>query len=219
MNSTDTHDQIVELTRYHTHREPLPTRLGWHTTWVPPLIVLLLAATDTTRGTGILAGTTPTSRPAARIEALATLILIDREATDWLRRLDPGQAPSSTIAALRLLDALAAGLPTPLHRPPAHQPGRRVDCCSTHRLAADVRTWWQQARIITGWDSPAYRPAASCPACGRRGTLRIGLHTYAALCVDCRTTWARETIDDLARHIRTEQALDHLVLTPSPAVA
>jgi hypothetical protein len=66
-----------------------------------------------------------------------------------------------------------------------------------------VRHWWHQARIITGWDSPALRPHNTCPICEAHDSLRIRLD--AAMCVECRTLWeGDDQLNVLARHIRAE---------------
>ena len=182
-------------------------------TRVPSLIAQLQAATDTTRGSGTMAGADPSPRPTARIEAVDTLILIDHHAAAWVRRLGHDD-PGSTIACLTRLDGLHAGIPTP-----HHPTSRHGDCCTRHQLEHDIRTWWHQARIITGWDTPAYRPSATCLHCGHPGTLRVSLHPLAATCVICRTTWDETTIGLLTRHIDTEHTLNHLVLTHGGAVA
>ncbi|HEY1116928.1 MAG TPA: hypothetical protein VGE43_04440 [Acidimicrobiales bacterium] len=82
---------------------------------------------------------------------------------------------------------------------------RREWCCTAHHIEADVRTWWRQARIIAGWDSPTYRPFATCPVCSERRGLRINLASHSAVCVECRTVWGPESIGLLADHVRLER--------------
>jgi hypothetical protein len=72
-----------------------------------------------------------------------------------------------------------------------------------------VKSWWHQARIVTGWDMPAFKPrGATCPVCERKGTLRVKVD--GALCVDsdCRTIWDATEVGLLAEHIRVEQEGD-----------
>lgn len=83
-------------------------------------------------------------------------------------------------------------------------PLRRQWCCTAHHVEADVRAWWRQARIISGWDSPTYRPRATCPVCSKRSGLRINLGAHTGVCVECRTVWEPTTIGLLAEHIRRE---------------
>ena len=83
-------------------------------------------------------------------------------------------------------------------------PKPREWCCTSHHIEADVRSWWRQARIIAGWDSPTYRPRATCPVCSNRSGLRINLGAHTGVCVECRTVWEPATIGLLAEHIRRE---------------
>lgn len=82
---------------------------------------------------------------------------------------------------------------------------RREWCCRAHQIEADVRSWWRQARIIAGWDSPPYRPFATCPVCSKRSGLRINLSSHTAVCVECRTVWGPDTIGLLGEHVRVER--------------
>lgn len=85
------------------------------------------------------------------------------------------------------------------------EPKVREWCCTAHHIEADVRRWWRQARIISGWDSPTYRPFATCPVCEKRKGLRINLGAQTAVCVECRTVWEPSTIGLLAEHVRFER--------------
>lgn len=215
----DIHDLIEELTRTHSHREPYirdrnntGTRvtLG-HVTTVPSLVHQLLNASPASSGEE--SGSAPVSRPAARIEAIDTLMLIDDEAARWVSRLgedDPGDTldphtlrpipGSGTIACLRRVHALHAGL-TPCDHP-------RHSCCRAHTIEHDVRRWWHQARIISGWDSAAWRPDNTCPVCEQRRSLRVNVIMQTAVCVECREVWTSESIGLLAEHIRAENHED-----------
>lgn len=217
----DVIDMLAELTRRRSHAEPYTVRHGqetWsmqHRTRVPALVHQLLGATPS--GSKEMSGSTPTSRPAAHIEALDTLILIDDEAARWLRRLgedDPGDTVdretgrsvpgSGTIACLQRLAGLLPGV----DRCGPRDTGRRDDngqwCCWYHRIVHDVRRWWRQARVISGWDTPAYRPFSTCPVCEHRGGLRINLGMETGFCVECRSVWGPDEIGLLADHIRSE---------------
>ena len=95
----DIHDHIEQLVSHHTHREPYSHRNGTqlaiftHLTMVPPLIDQLDEPNATSKGdVGGSAGYS--SRPAASIEAIDTLMFIDDEAARWVRKLgedDPGR--------------------------------------------------------------------------------------------------------------------------------
>lgn len=250
----DVHGMFDELTRAYTHREPYTMQRGLmtitvgHLTRVPSLVRQLLSISGSTAGSGDMAGVAYQSRPAARIEGLDTLMLIDDEAGRWLERLGEDRigdelrvvsrtpAPSGpacttclhqscvrirrgeviereripgsgTVASLNRLHGLLAGLvPCGLH--PRRTEAGYVRCCHAHRLEHDVRRWWHQARIVSGWDQAAYRLFNTCPICETRGSLRIKLEVHAALCVECREVWDAETIGLLAEHVRTENGDD-----------
>lgn len=171
------------------------------------------------------------SKPAARLDAHDTGIRIDLEAARWVRDLgedDPGvelevvrqergpEGPtceqcqhrsctairrgvtyvrraipgSGTIACIRLLHGLSAS----------------ADPVTRRAIERDVRRWWTQARIVTGWDAPAWTPDNTCPQCGERGTLKVRLADRIGMCTNdpCRVTWDEQTIGLLADHIRRE---------------
>ena len=214
-------DYVRELTEHHTHAEHYQIKKGktWygsnHITLAPPLLDQLQYATPSGLGDQ-RSGSGYESRPAARIEALDTLIQIDKFAARWVRDLgedDPADKVdprtgllvhgSGTIACVRLLGSLAPS----------------QDKKTQGRILADVRRWWTWARIATGWDSPAWRPDNTCPACGVRGSLRVNLVAQLGTCSDdgCRETWDESSIGILAEHIRVESEAERV--PPAPTVA
>jgi hypothetical protein len=192
----DLHELIDELIRRHAHREPTTVRTGtttWtsaHITPVPSLIDQLRSVTASSTGEAGAGGYA--SRPAAHLESLDTLAYIDLEAARGVRDLGEDDHHTDTAATIRQLHGLSASASPETRRAIEH----------------DVRRWWTQARIVTGWDSAAWRPDNTCPACEKRGTLRVRLATHAGLCIDCRQTWDASTIGLLADHIRGENAED-----------
>lgn len=192
-------DYVRELTRPHQHTETyqVPSLTGGgfvdarHTTIAPALLDQIWA-NDTPNQTDAGEGARPgyASKPAARLDALDTATRIDLEAARWVRDLGEDDHHTSTAATVAQLHGLAASA-SPTQR---------------SAIARDVRRWWLQARIATGWDSPAWTPDATCPQCGERGTLRIRLAEAIAMCTHdpCRATWDRETVGLLADHIRAE---------------
>ncbi|VXB82496.1 hypothetical protein [Aeromicrobium sp. 9AM] len=149
------------------------------------------------------------SKPSARLDAIDAAQRIDTGAFTWLRRLglvdvyDDKTLPDTAAAVKRLGSLL----------PSAEKCGRkRADreraCCPQHELELDLRSWWTAARILTGWDSPAWKPDNTCPVCEVRGSLRIKLEHRSGMCVDCGSTWPAETIGLLADHIRAENHED-----------
>lgn len=222
----DIHAMVTELTRDHMHREPYThegmggTRWSrFHQSTVPALVHQLVGAAPS--GSKDESGSASAkSRPAARIEALDTVMLIDEEAGEWIDQLGgviPGDliypetqhriVGSGTVRRLLRLHGLHAGLKH-CDRPSGRRDDQGAWCCTPHHLEHDVRRWWHQARIITGWDSPAYRPFNTCPVCEQRGALRINLEMQAGFCVECRSVWDRSQIGLLAEHIRSENRED-----------
>ena len=190
----DVHDLVRDLTQRHTHHERFQVRRGttWysekHVTDVPALITQLQHATPS--GSGEERGNAGfASRPAARIEALDTLIRIDHEASRWLRILGEDD-PADTITVIRRLNARAASA----------EPETRA------AIEKDIRRWWTQARIVTGWDAPAWRPENTCPLCEKRGGLRVKVVDQVGHCTECGESWTPATLPLLADHIRAENA-------------
>lgn len=207
---TDVHTIIQELTTWHQHRQPYTHELNGttydthHTTQIPPLIQQLAEAEPASNGDSSQRST-PGSRPAARIDALDTLNLIDHAAAAWIRKLGEDD-PGNTIACIKKLYGLAAG--AHFCNKPATKEGRNVICCDTHKIERDLRTWWTQARIITGHDTQAWAPNNTCPMCAERRSLRIRLDDHQAMCTSCRETWDTGSIGLLAEHIRAENGED-----------
>lgn len=82
-----------------------------------------------------------------------------------------------------------------------------------------VRSWWATARVLTHWDSPAYRPqGAPCPECWETNSIRIRFDDELAVCSECGTVWDREggtdngSLDLLGQHVAW--CTDHEVTKP-----
>lgn len=199
----DVLDMVAELTRPHSHAEAYAVRVGEttfgrrHQTRVPSLIHQLQHASPTGDG-GSRAGGYE-SRPTVRVEALDTLVRIDLAAARWVRELGEDD-PGSTEACVRLLGSL---LPS-ADRCKRHHANRDRDCCTAHAIEADVRRWYTQARVVTGWDTPPWRPDATCPNCAVRGSLRVRLEERSAVCAECHETWDASSYQQLGEHVRTE---------------
>lgn len=195
-------DYVRELTEPHTHAEHYQVRRGrtWyganHVTKVAPLLTQLWANDTPSQATET--GTRPGfgSKPAARLDALDTAARIDVEAHRWVTDLGEQARTTDTIDLIRQLHGLSAS---------AHGVTRKA-------IERDVRRWWTQARIVTGWDSPAWSPDNTCPQCGERGTLKIRLGDQIGMCTNdaCRVTWDETTIGLLADHIRAESSAERL---------
>lgn len=188
-------DLIRDLCDQTRHAEPYSLRRGKmlvntaHITTVPPLLAQLAAAGEPSSSAEAGLPRPAASKPAARLDALDTLIRIDLAAARWVR--DWGEDdPGDTIRCVRMVGSLS------------------VSAGSSSAAAAlkDVRRWWTWARVTTGWDLPAWQPANTCPLCGIRGTLRVRVVEKLGTCINdaCRETWDETTIGLLADHIRAE---------------
>lgn len=137
------------------------------------------------------------SRPTANLESLDVLVNLDHATDDWLLRLGLPTSGAVRVRIRRLHSRL-------YHLQPCKRAHPRSGCCQRHDLEAAIRQWYVRARVVTGWDSPAWRPASTCPVCEESNTLRIKLLEEYALCVHCYATWDSATIGLLADHIRAE---------------
>lgn len=212
----DIHDYANDLTRTHTHRERYQVRQGlelWtkdHITSVPALVMQLLEAQPASQGSDSGAAGYQ-SRPAARIEALDTLMLIDDAATRWLARLgadDPNERLDPITKLPRLGVRATTGQATINVINLLHGLHASQDRKTQAAIESDMRAWWHQARIVSGWDSAAWRPDNTCPVCETRRSLRINLTSQTGMCVECRSLWTTEEIGLLADWIRLENAED-----------
>lgn len=218
-NDLDVHDMVSELTRIHTHREHYVVQHGattygrHHQTKVPALLDQLEHGVPSGRGDE-RSGAGYESRPAARLETLDALILIDHEASRWVRQYGHDDAGMTTVECVTKIGSLIPSLDKCNRRKPVRHAGQII-CCGWHSAEHDVRRWWTQARIVAGWDNAAWRPDATCPICGVRGGLRVRFSANVAMCVGrsegddgrrvaCGETWDPSTIYLLARHIREE---------------
>lgn len=206
MTYHDMHTIVRQLTEYHTHREPFTgvTDKGtaWndvHVTQVPPLIHQLTNA-DPASGAG--GSGKPASKPPTSLDAIDTYTHIDLAAARWVRDLGEDD-PADTIACVRKLYSLAASAHFCGHNK-ATLEDRKVVCCTVHDVERDIRHWWTQARIVSGWDVAAWAPNNTCPVCEKRRTLRIRPDDQTAMCTGCRETWDTGSIGILAEHVRLE---------------
>lgn len=205
-------DHIRELTQHHTTRGridrfvPIPNVLTDHAdgTSVPawtrirtvheaqhePLLQQLLEATTQSSAGGAWGGGTPTSKPAARLDAIAVLQRIERQSRTLLSDLNiPHKAGEAGSLERRLL--LISG---------------KVGSTEHDQ----VKAWWVAARCATGWEQQPYTPDVPCPnvECERWSTLRIRLDDYLASCVECGETWSEANYVQLGDYIRW--ASEHL---------
>lgn len=142
------------------------------------------------------------SKVPLNLDAVDTATRIDLEVARWVRDLGEDD-PADTVECLRLLWKLLASV----HRCGGWSPRRGEGglwCCTWHAVEVDARSWWRQARVVSGWDGRPWSPDATCPACEVRGRLRVRFADSAAVCLGCRALWGPAEIGVLADHIRRE---------------
>ena len=206
---TDLVDMVRELVDRHIHRERYDTTRGQtrvtqhHVTTNPPLLDQLAYEVQQAGNGGQGLTTGYMSRPTARIDVLDTLIRIDYEARDLLASLG-GETNVETKTLVRRLGALDPSAERCHRTNPQRDDKGNVICCDSHRIHAAIRNWWTWCRVVTGWDLPAWSPDNTCPACGKRGALRIKYPLGSCIEDNCRTTWDEATIGILVEHIRAE---------------
>lgn len=124
----------------------------------------------------------PGSTPPAKIEAINLELALTAWAADNAWRL-LRQVRETTTANLRAIV------------------GAKVDSDTNTQLLTELRRWVHRALVIAGWQRPPWRPDVPCPACERRGTLRIRLDIETAICTECGETWDKTTIGILASYV------------------
>jgi hypothetical protein len=189
----------------------------YHRTVAPPLLEQLWQSIEPSGSAEAGVARPAASKPAARLDAIDTAQRIDAQVGAWLDLLDsaPARAKATglTESELRLLESvnrlrhlasLIPGLDHCGNRPTYDQQG--PICCNPHEIEHHIHRWWTWARVVTGWDTPAWQPANTCPLCGTRSSLRVRLDDQRATCINdaCRETWGPDTIGLLAEHIRRE---------------
>lgn len=129
----------------------------------------------------------PTSRPPLRLDALDAQRAILAGVLTWLERL-AAESRGGLYADLGQLVGLALPLPDSL----------------AERVAHAAQGWATLAKVVTGFESAAFRPRAACPLCSEMQTLRVRVETASAACVACGEGWRKSdgTIYMLAEHIR-----------------
>ena len=135
----------------------------------------------------------PSSTPAARLDAINALLVIDTEVSQQVQLFIGDERPSIA-DNLRALVGLACEL-GPLDQ---------------KALARYACRWQVMAGLVTGWEVPARRLHNTCPLCAAKGSLRVRVDvdtgSGTGLCVECHETWDESTIGLLAQHIRAENS-------------
>lgn len=203
----DLADLVAELTRPHTNRTRYEVRgrgrsvrSKYNQVKVPSLLHQLEhAVPQITRDERSTAGYE--SRPTAHLEALDTLMNIDQEVTLRLEQLGKPTAGRPGQNARTLNGEVTARVRRVYGSLPEL---RTVDPKFARELERDLRRWHAQARVVTGWDTPPWRPDSTCPMCDERRTLRVRWHEEVGMCTHCFDTWDSTTIGLLADHVRLE---------------
>lgn len=191
-------DAVDALTNPIRIREPIYERINGHRqltrVWeatAPPLLTQLRAAvqpgvayTEDEAGNG---HATPQSVPPARIDAINALLRIEADLAMWCYRigLTPRETASATMRAL-------VGAP--------------MTSDDAAELLTHLRHWHGWAATLSGWQRPAWRPDAACPACDAKHALRVRLERKSAVCVECGVYWVEATIGVLGEYITSVTA-------------
>lgn len=138
------------------------------------------------------------SKPAARVEAIDVLAMIDRESLQLAVDLELEEPPrtKTRVIPLPLVDRLA-----------------KIGGALGDKDNQAVKRWWVAARITTQWESRPFHPkGAPCPKCWAVDTLRVVLSEEVARCTDCSEVWDGPAFRVLAQHVRW--CTDHEVTKP-----
>jgi hypothetical protein len=214
----DVVDMARELCEPSSHREMYRPEVSagrkaikhhqprYHVTLTPSLLVQLDESVAASASAGAGTSRPAESRPTANLDAIDTAGLIETEAGIWLRYLG-SKDPLDVTGRVRRLASLIPSLEHCHRSHPLREDGL-VLCCKAHQIEVLITRWWVQARVITGWDTPAFEPNNTCPLCGVRGRLRVRFLEQLAFCLHCRESWDETTIGLLADHIRHENRED-----------
>lgn|GEM_PF-3958342 len=160
--------------KYHTHRMP---------SLVDQLAAAAIPGEVYIEETAGIVRRTPQSIPPARVEAINLSLALAAWAADtaWRSKVKLREHTADNLRAIV---------------------GGRHDSETAAQLLHQLRRYVYQARVITGWESPPWRPDAPCPNCEQRG-LRVRLLTSTAACIECGEVWDVRTIGLLAEHVRS----------------
>lgn len=178
----------------------------YHVSVTPSLLVQLDESVAASSSAGAGTSRPAESRPTANLDAIDTAGQIETEAATWLRYLG-AEDPLEVTARVRRLASLIPSLERCTRSHPLREAGL-VLCCKAHQIEVVIGRWWVQARVVTGWDMPAFEPNNTCPLCGVRGRIRVRFLEQLAVCLNCRESWDDTTIGLLADHIRHENRED-----------
>lgn len=196
MSETPISDLINQLIypRKHTVTIPGPNNTTrTHTTHHPALLEELDTNTTTAKVGVEKNHSDPRSKPAGRLDAVALLHRIDKEASHIATRI--GSHQTGTLA--KRLSSISGTLAD-------------ADQDTTAWARTKIRGWVIGAQVITGWDTVPFTPDVPCPdtECERRGSIRIRVEDQVAYCVECGYHWGPSDILQLGTYV--SWASEHL---------
>lgn len=182
-------DYVNQLIRTRTHTVTIPDGEGGtkkHTTTHPALLDELENNTTTAKVGVEHHHGDARSKPAGRLDAVALLHRIDREADIVAQRIG-----SKRVGPLR--DRLSSISGT----------SADVDPETSSWVRAKAQGWVVAAQVITGWDVVPFTPDVPCPFedCERRGSIKIRVEDQVAYCTECGTTWGPHDIQQLGTYV------------------
>lgn len=189
-------DYINQLIRPRKHTVTIPGPNGTtrtHTTHHPPLLDELDNNTTTAKVGVEKAHGDPRSKPAGRLDAVALLHRIDKDADTISRRISSRRIGTLTQRLSSISGTIAD-----------------TDPDTIAWAKAKIRGWVIGAQVITGWDTAPFTPDVPCPdtECERRGSIRIRVEDQVAYCVECGYHWGPSDILQLGQYV--SWASEHL---------
>jgi hypothetical protein len=184
---TEPHQHLEPIWDYDQHRNKRMRRV--FATVQPGLIrALVEAVTPATKPDGDVRPAGYRSAPPLCLEAVSRLAVIQIGVVGWCWSLKV-DIRDTTESSLR---GLVGAAPT-------------MDSDTQATFLDELRQWRTWCAVMTGWQSPAYSPAVTCPVdqCGKPNTIRINLTRKTGMCTACHATWDEDTIGILADYIRT----------------
>lgn len=190
-------DYVAQLIRPRTHTVRITLDDGTHTTHTVthPSLLDELESNTTTAKVGAVDHShgDPRSKPAGRLDAVALLHRINRQADEIARHIG-----SKRVAPLReRLSSISGTIAD-------------ADPDTTAWALDKIRGWVIGAQVITGWDTVPFTPDVPCPdeECEKRGTIRIRVEDQVAACIECGRHWGAHDIHQLGNYVRW--ASEHL---------
>lgn len=179
-------NQLIRPRKYTVTIQGPNNTTRTHTTHHPALIDELANNTTTAKVGVDKTHGDPRSKPAGRLDAVALLQRIDKDADTIAQRI--GSRRIGTLP--QRLSSISGTVAD-------------TDEETTAWVRAKIRGWVIGAQVITGWDTVPFTPDVPCPdtKCERRGSIRIRVEDQVAYCVECGYHWGPSDILQLGTYV------------------